>query len=270
MEAARVAALRGHDVTLYEKSNKLGGLLPIAALVKGTEIEDLPAIVRYLKRQTTKLGVKIKLGKEVNLSVIEEIKPDVVILAAGGIPTIPEIAGINRRNVVSSADLHRKLRFYLRFFRPKALRWLTRFWMPIGKRVVIIGGRIQGCELGEFLTKRGRKVTIVDTTEALGEGMVDFQFFQLSIWFRKKGVTMMGGVQYVEITDKGLTIITKEGNRQTIEADTIVPAVPLAPNTGLLKSLERKVPETYAIGDCSEPRLIADAIADGSRIARAI
>jgi 2,4-dienoyl-CoA reductase (NADPH2) len=270
MEAARVAALRGHDVTLYEKSNKLGGLMPIAALVKGTDIEDLPAIVRYLKRQITKLGVKIRLGKEVNLSVIEEIKPDVVILAVGGIPTIPEIARINRRNVVSNADLHRKLRFYLRFFRPKALRWLTRFWMPIGKRVVIIGGRIQGCELGEFLTKRGRKVTIVDTTEALGEGLVDFQFFQLSMWFRKKGVTMMGGVQYVEITDKGLTIITKEGKRQTIEADTIVPAVPLAPNTGLLKSLDGKVPEIYAIGDCSEPRLIVDAIADGSRIARAI
>ena len=81
---------------------------------------------------------------------------------------------------------------------------------------------------------------------------------------------MMTGVKYEEITDKGLTIITKEGKRQTIEADTIVPAMPLTPNTELLKTLEGKVPEIYAIGDCREPRLIIDAIADGSRIARAI
>ena len=270
MEAARVAALRGHDVTLYEKSNKLGGLLPVAAMVKGTEIEDLPAIVRYLKRQMSRLGVKIKLGKEVNPSVIEKIKPDVVILATGGLPATPEIVGINSPNVLSSADLYRQLRFYFRVLGPNTLRWLTRFFMPVGKRVVIIGGSIHGCELGEFLTRRGRKVTIVDTAEALGEGMVDVIMSHLFMWFQKKGVTLMSGVKYVEITDKGLTIITKDGNRQTIEADSIIPAIPLAPNTGLLKSLEGKVPEIYAIGDCREPHLIVDAIGDGSRVARAI
>ena len=270
MEAARVAALRGHQVILYEREHKLGGLLPVAAVVKGLEIEDLPALVRYLERQITKLGVKIRLGKEVALSVIEEIKPDVVILATGGVPAVPEIPGIKRRNVVSSAGLHRRLNFYLRFLGPRAMRWLTRFWMPIGKRVVIIGGGIQGCELGEFLVKRGRKVTIVDTAEALGEGMVDVLMSYLFMWFQKRGVTMMSGVKYVEITDKGLTIITKEGKRQTIEADSIVLAMPLAPNTGWLKSLEGKVPEIYAIGDCREPLLIVDAIADGWRIARAI
>jgi len=238
--------------------------------VKGTEFEDLPVMVRYLERQITKLGVKIRLGKEVNLSVIEKIKPDVVILATGGIPTIPEITGINKHYVISSTDLHRKLNFYLRFLGPRTLRWLTRFWMPIGKRVVIIGGGIQGCELGEFLVKRGRKVTIVDTAEALGEGMVDVLMSYLFMWFKKKGVTMMSGVKYVEITDKGLTIINKEGERQTIEADSIVPAMPLAPDTQLLKSLEEKVPEIYAIGDCRQPLLIVDAIADGWRVARVI
>ena len=64
MEAARVAAIRGHDVTLFEKSSKLGGLLPLAAVVKGLEIEDLPAFIRYYEDQLTKLGVKIRLGKE--------------------------------------------------------------------------------------------------------------------------------------------------------------------------------------------------------------
>jgi 2,4-dienoyl-CoA reductase (NADPH2) len=270
MEAARVAALRGHDVTLYEKSNKLGGLLLMAAMVKGTELEDLPAIIRYLRRQITGLGVKVRLGKEVNLSVIEEIKPDVVILATGGVPALPEIVGIKGRNVISSADMQRRLKFYFRFLGPKTLRWLTRFFLPVGKRVVIIGGGIHGCELGEFLTRRGRKVTIVDTAETLGAGMVDVMMNHLFIWFGKKGVSLISGVKDMEITGTGLTFIDREGKRQTIAVDSIIPALPLAPDTSLGKSLEGKVTEIYAIGDCREPRLIVDAIADGSRAARAI
>jgi len=129
---------------------------------------------------------------------------------------------------------------------------------------------IQGCELAEFLVKRGRRVTIVDTAEEMGEGMVDNTKIRLLWWLSKRGVIMMTGVRYEEITDKGLTIITKEGERQTIAADTILSAVPLIPNTELLKSLEGKVPKIHAIGDCKEPRLIIDAIADGSRIAHDI
>jgi pyruvate/2-oxoglutarate dehydrogenase complex dihydrolipoamide dehydrogenase (E3) component len=81
---------------------------------------------------------------------------------------------------------------------------------------------------------------------------------------------MMTGIKYEEITDNGVTILTKEGKRETIEADTILPAAPLMPNNGLLKILEGKIPEIYPIGDCKDPQLIVDAIADGSRIARII
>jgi 2,4-dienoyl-CoA reductase (NADPH2) len=270
MEAARVAALRGHEVTLYDRAHKLGGSLPMAALVKGLEIEDLPAIIHYFKGQITKLGVNIRLGKEFNSSEIKKIRPDVVIWAAGGMDVIPNMPGISRRNVVSSADLHNTLSVYLRFLGPRVLRWLTRFWMPLGKRVVIIGGAIQSCQLAEFLVKRGRKVTIVDTAEELGEGLIPERKNRLFLWFRKKGVTSMSGVKLGEITDKGLTITTKEGERLTIEADSILPAMPLAPNTELLKSLEGKVPEIYPIGDCKEPGLIPDAIAAGWQVANKI
>jgi 2,4-dienoyl-CoA reductase (NADPH2) len=205
-----------------------------------------------------------------NASTIEEAKPDVVILATGSIPTVPKITGIDHRHVITIPALHRKLKFYLRFLGPRILGWLTRFWMPVGKRVVIIGGRVHGCELAEFLVKRGRKVTIVDTGEALGEGMVEFRKLHLLEWFSKKGVAMMTRVKEMEITDKGVTIITKEGNKETIEADSVIPAVAWAPNIGLLKSLEGKVSEVYAIGDCQEPKLIVDAIGDGSRVGHAI
>jgi 2,4-dienoyl-CoA reductase (NADPH2) len=271
MEAARVAALRGHDVTLFDKANKLGGLLPVATIVKGTELEDLPAMVRYLERQLNKLDVKINLGKEVNLSKIERLKPDAVILATGGLPALPEIEGVDGPNVVSGGELHRRLKFFLRFLEPATLRWLTKFYLPVGKRVVIIGGDIQGCELGEFLTKRGRKVTIVDQSETIGKGMVDVLQAYLFRWFGKKGVVMISGVkEYVAITDKGLTIIDSEGEKQTIAADTIIPALPLTPDTGLYESLKGKVPEVYAIGDCQEPLLIVDAISAGMQAARGI
>jgi len=84
------------------------------------------------------------------------------------------------------------------------------------------------------------------------------------------GVTMLTGVKYEEVTDRGLTITTKEGERQIIEADAIVLAAGAKPNRRLSQALEGKVPEVYDIGDCTEPRGIAQAIADGYRIGRRI
>jgi 2,4-dienoyl-CoA reductase (NADPH2) len=270
MEAARVAALRGHEVTLYEGSRKLGGLLPLASLVKGLEIEDLPAIVRYLRRQIKELGVAVHLGEEVTPELVEKVKPDVVFIATGGVPEQPKIPGIERPIVKSNAQLHGMLKMYLRFFGPKLLRWLTKFWMPLGKRVVVVGGGIHGCEMAEFLVKRGRKVTIVEATDALGDGMVTRVKPHLFRWFDRKGVRVFTGAVIDEITDRGLVIKTKEGKRETIEADNVAVALPLAPDTRLLDSITGKAPEVYAIGDCNKPGLIADAIADGWKRANAI
>jgi len=270
MEAARVVALRGHDVTLYEKSTRPGGLLAIAALVKGTELEDLPAMIRYLKRQIKQLGVKIQTGRELNAADIIATQPDAVIVATGGLPAAPEIPGIDRPNVVSTAALHRRLKFFLRFLGPGVLRWLTRLWMPVGRRVVVIGGGLHGCELAEFLTRRGRQVTIVTAEANLGEGMVDVLMAYLFGWFQRKGVGMVSGVKQMEVTAAGLEIVTAEGERRVIAADTVIPALPLRPNMELYDSLKGKVPEIYAVGDCQEPLLIADAIGTGLRTTRHI
>ena len=270
MEAARVAAKRGHEVTLVERAGRLGGLLQMAAMVKGLEIEDLPAIVRYFSGQLKKLGVTVRLSTELTGEIIEELKPDVLVVATGGTPTVPDIPGINGPNVVKNTDLHRMLRFFLRFIGPATLRSLTRLWMPIGKRVVIIGGGIQGCELAEFLVKRNRKVTIVDSTEELGIDMIQHLRQQLFWWFREKGVELLPGVKPVAITAKGLTVLTKQGYNRTIPADSIVPAVPMKSNTKLMEEFREKVSEVYTVGDCSNPGIIADAIADGWRVGNAI
>jgi 2,4-dienoyl-CoA reductase (NADPH2) len=270
MEAARVAAIRGHKVTLYERASRLGGYLNLAALIKGIELEDLPAMIRYLKIQLDKLGVTIKLGEEVTGALIEEIKPDVVIVATGGTLTVPEIVGIENKNVVTSPALHRQVKPYLRLLGPRALGWLTKFWLPIGKNVVIIGNGLHGCEIAEFLIKRGRQVTIVDSAEVPGEGMIDFRLGLFLEWFSRRGMTMFNGVRAMEITDEGMIVSTKDGEKKILQADSIIPTSPLKPNTELLKSLEGKAPEVYAIGDCREPRRIVNAIADGWRIGNEI
>ncbi|MBN1756219.1 FAD-dependent oxidoreductase, partial [bacterium] len=267
MEAARVSALRGHEVILYEKTNKLGGLVPLASMIRELEMQEEMVLVRYLKTQITKLGVKIRLGQEFDPSFIERDKPDVVFLAAGGINEAPDIPGIDKHIVINSADLHRKLRFYLRFMNPDNLRWLTKFWMPIGKRVIIIGVGHQGLELAMFLIKRGRKVTIVDTIEPFTGIRKSLMNKLLLVWFRMKEVPLITNVQSMDISENGLTLIMKDGDRRKIEADNIIPTLPLKPNTGLVKSLEGKVPEIYTVGDCNESGLIVDAIGSSWRIA---
>jgi len=270
LESARVAALRGHDVTLYEKSGWLGGLLPLAAIIKGTEVEDLPSIVNYLKGQMDKLGVKVELNRNVDAALVEKIRPDVVILAVGGLAAVPDIPGINKKKVVGGPALHQKLKFYLKVFNPRVMGWLTKFWMPLGNRVVIIGAGVQGCELAEFLVRRGRQVTLVDTSMNLGQGMVGVKLGQLVPWLMKKGTAIITGVKSMEVTDNGLNVITKDGQSQTIPADSIVTALPLQSNTALLDSLKGRVLELYAVGDCRQPDLIVDAIATGLRTAKNI
>jgi len=138
--------------------------------------------------------------------------------------------------------------------------------MPVGKTVIIIGGAIQGCQLGEFLVKRGRKVTIVDEGKEMGAGLASERKTRLFAWFRKKGIVLMPGVKLEEITDQGLVVTDADGRRQLLEADNIIPALPYAPNDLPLKELEAVVPEVYAIGDCISPAIIPDAIAGGWKV----
>lgn len=270
LEAARVAALRGHKVTLYEREHKLGGLVPLAAMIKGVEIEDLPAIVRYLETQIKKTGVEIILGKEANLELIQKIKPDVVFLATGGKNINPEIRGIKSNIVISSLDLHRRAKSLLRFLSPGFLNWLTRFWIPIGKKIIVIGGLIQGCQIAEFLVKRGKEVTIVEESDEVGNGIPEAKRIRLLSWLAKKGVKLLAEVKLEGITDRGLNIISKKGEKLMIQADNIIVALPFRANTEIFESLQGKVPEIYLVGDCKSPGLIVDAIADGSQVARII
>jgi 2,4-dienoyl-CoA reductase (NADPH2) len=271
MEAARVAAIRGHHVSLIEKQGFLGGSLPLAAMVKGFEREDFLSFVYYLSNQMGKLGVDVRLGKEADKSIVKEISPDVLIIATGGVHNIPDIPGIHGSNVITSQMLHKKIKGYIKFPGPKILSRLTHYWMPIGKNVVIMGGGIHGCQTAAFLIKRNRRVTIVETGSTIGNGLLDTNIKTLLLnWLTSKGTAMLAGVKYEEIKNRGLSISDKDGKKQVIQADTILTALPLLPDTTFLKSLEGAAPEVYSVGDCHDPQLTVNAIADGYRIGMVI
>jgi 2,4-dienoyl-CoA reductase (NADPH2) len=110
----------------------------------------------------------------------------------------------------------------------------------------------------------------VDSDTEMGKGIVLTYKFRVFYWLEQKGVPLFSGVKYEGITDKGLNITTKEGEKKLLEADAIIPALPMVPDTELAKRLEGTAPKIYQIGDCVDPALIVDAIAEGSRLGRAI
>lgn len=268
MEAARVAALRGHEAVLLDKSRLVGGLMPLAAVVKDLEGEAVLDTIRYFESQLKSLGVTRTMGKELDPTIIRDIRPDVVVLAIGGVSRVPDIPGIEGPNVLSSSKLHASLQRAVRSLGARSLERLTRFWMPVGKSVVVIGGGVQGCQLAEFLIKRGRKVTIVETAAEMGEGLLAEDPFRLLPWLRQRGATLLTGVTHERITDDGFVIRTDHGKKLTLQADSIMIALPLdpAPDLGPLA----EVADTYRIGDCREPGYMHNAIADGFRMGMTI
>jgi len=265
MEAARLAALKGHDVNLYEQNNKLGGLLPLASLVKDTQMLDILALIKYYRVQLANAEVKIQCNKELKSSNVADLKPDILIIAAGPVHDKLNIPGIDRKDVKTSSDFHKLMKFYLKIFSPPMLEKLTRIWMPVGKRVVVIGGAIHGCELAEFLTKRHRQVTIVHTEDTFGAGIPMEDQLRLFPWFDRKGVARYAGVKYEKISDDGLEITTKQGQRQTLKADSYVLALPMLSNHDIVEKFSSQIKPAMVIGSCATAGLIVDAILDGAK-----
>lgn len=268
MEAARVAAQKGHRVTLLSRDRQLGGLMRVAAMVKGQEIEELEKMITYYQRHLTALGVTIGPVRQVTPERVAELKPDRLILATGGVPTTPDIPGLDScRKVVKGARLMEVLRRVLGFIGPDTARKLTQWWMPLGKRVVIIGGAIQGCELAEFLVKRGRQVTLVHPgdPQTLGDGLTALGKTSLFPWLERHGVEIIAGARCEGIGNEGLMLATDRGKPRLLEADSFVTAMPLAPDTTLLESYRGVAPVVKTVGDCADPGLILTAVNSAAR-----
>ncbi len=250
MEAARVLKERGHNVCLYEKSDKLGGLWNIAALDPSKA--HFAAVTDYLSRGLRKVGVPIFIKMEVTSQLVHKEKPDAVVLATGATPRSLNVPGIDGRNVVQAVDV-------------------LIGEAKVGQRVVVVGGRLVGMETALMLAEQGKKVSIV-TLLGLGEDGVPLErniFVVLRERLVEHGVVIYANSPVLEISEKGI-YFAWEKELEFVPADTIVLAVGLKPENNLAEELKRIVPEFYAIGDCVEPRNALEAINEGAEIARKI
>jgi 2-enoate reductase len=240
MEAARVAALMGHKATLYEKRDRLGGHL-IEGSVPPFK-HDLELLRDYYVTMLGKLGVKTVLGKGVTPKLVQEMKPDVVIIATGSTPIIPEIPGIDKDKVVSAIDLL--------LGRKKA-----------GGRVVVAGGGLVGCETAIYLAQNGKRVTIVEMLDEIIPDVFEANKQYLYKMLAENGVSVLTNTNLVRVTDDSAVVINQFRRYEAkLPADTIVIAMGLKPERGLVKALEGKVKELHTIGDCEGPGRIMDAV----------
>jgi pyruvate/2-oxoglutarate dehydrogenase complex dihydrolipoamide dehydrogenase (E3) component len=246
METARVAALKGHSVTLWEKKTKLGGQLLYGCMPPH---KDRIEVLRgYLERQIIKAGVKVELGFEATAEKIQAFKPDVVVFAAGGLPFTPPIPNRGDIPVLQFVDVLSGA-------------------AEVGERAVIIGGGLVGCELAEYLAEKGKKVTVTNILPEMAEGVSPVLRGYLLDRLVEKGVELLTNVAYDHFGPEGVFLSTKEGTRRTIQADTIILAAGFTPCRQLYEEIKEKVPEIKLVGDCVEARSIRDAIADGYRVA---
>lgn len=251
MEAARIAAMRGHDVTLYGKEKQMGGQLLAAAKPPGKD--KMLWIRDYEETQLKKLKVNIRLATEVTPELMEIEKPDAVILATGAEPAIPDIKGIRGKNAVKAVDV------------------LSDKVELSNQKVVIAGGGMIGAEVGEFLLDRGNEVIIVEMLPAIACDMEPLNRLGLMEALEGRDIVFLTNMEIQEITSKGvLAIDKKSGEKQLVEGDTVVLAFGSKSVSYLSEYLKDNVPELYTAGDCVEPRGLEEAVYEGSLFARRI
>jgi 2,4-dienoyl-CoA reductase-like NADH-dependent reductase (Old Yellow Enzyme family)/thioredoxin reductase len=261
MEAARIATLRGHKVTLIEKDSELGGMVAALALTKLTG--EFRNIVDYLAAQMRKLKVDVRVCKEATIADVQELKPDVIIIAAGSSMVIPEVAK-GKPGVMSHIEACRRQR-------------------EIGQKVVIWG--LVATELAISLAEEGKDVIM------MGRGGEDtlarYAPWERRYWLlgkltdlnvvretplttRLNNPKILYYVDVEDITAEGIKIVFKGGEKRVLPYDTFIISRERVANDSLFTQLQGKAAEVYKIGDCSEVGDIQKAIWGANEVARKI
>ena len=248
MEAARVAALRGHRVTLYDNRDQLGGQMLYADLPphKG----EWQEYIRYLSVQLKKRDVEVKLNQKVEADEIIAAGPDAVILATGARSLIPAIAGVKGDHVATCVEV------------------LTG-QKAAGDRVVIIGAGSVGCETAEYLIEQGKKVTLLEMQDDIGPDVDYWNRWVLLDRLNNTDIRMVVNARAEEITSGGVQV-NVGGQSEFITADSVVLAAGAQSHNPLLARLDGKVKELHSIGDCAKPQKVRQAVDAGFRLGMTI
>jgi 2,4-dienoyl-CoA reductase (NADPH2) len=288
MEAARVAALRGHRVTLVEREPRLGGTLLFSSVV----YEPNGELASWLEGELRRLGVEVRLGVEATPELLRGFVADAVVIAVGARREAPRVPGAELPHVLSGdalrallgggkeaaaalSPLERALvgagRRLLRLGeRPDRVRELSRRWMPLGRRVAVLGGGLVGLELAEFLVERGRRVTVLEEGAELAPQMAIPRRWRTLHILRAHGAELLARVKVERFTERGLEIETAEGGKRAIEADQVLLATGVVPDRRLAEAAQRLGLEAHVVGDAERVGYLEGAILSGTRVARAL
>ncbi|WP_042462050.1 oxidoreductase [Neobacillus dielmonensis] len=243
MEAARVASLRGHDVTLIEKETEAGGKFDI--LATPPEKDSFLLYKEFLTREVAKLGVKVVQAAVTSAQDLASYEPDHVIVATGSRQTVPPIKGANLDHVVIAEDvLNGK---------------------EVGENVAIIGGGLVGTETAKYLAEAGKNVTIIEMASAIGNGVGPTFAGHLFEFLAKRNVQLITNAKVMEINEGQVVLEDRE-----IAADHVIIAAGYTPNNHLVEELKAVYPSVETIGDVNSPRRIIDATAEAFLVAAQI
>ncbi len=253
MEVARVAALRGHTVSLYEAEAITGGGQLAMAQVPPFK-EKIGWLREYMTRQLASLPVDVHLGSRVTAASVEKESPDVLVVATGAVPLIPDIPGIHGENVVTAHEL------------------LMSEAVPQGKRVVVLGGRQVGCETAEYMAMHGNTVTVLARSPAsqLAEDAPPTYRAALLRRLTKASVEIVAEHDVTDIRSDELTARGPEDTVRLLPVDLVVIARGAVPQRSLPDEVAYLVAEVHVIGDSQEPRTIAEATYEGTLLGRQI
>jgi NADPH-dependent 2,4-dienoyl-CoA reductase/sulfur reductase-like enzyme len=246
MKAAEIAALRGHQVTLYEEKQKLGGKFLVAAIPPRKQV--LKEFIDQLARQMQKLPIKIILGKAFTPASLRRGKPDVVIVAIGGRPYFPAIDGIRDSGAISVED---------------ALSGSV----SLGRKILVVGGGGIGAEVADHLSEIGKEVILVEMLEGIALDLVAHLQYFLNKRLKEKGVQILTSTKAIRFEKDGLWVQDSKGTRKLEGFDSVVIALGSVPNDKLAESLKGKVPAVYVVGDASKPREVMEALIEGEEVA---
>lgn len=270
MDAARRLCAAGHRVTLIERSPRLGGTVRFAGLA----YEPNERLLRWLVREVEESGAEIHLGTEATPALLAGLQPDHVIVATGAVRGMPEIPGNDLPHVFSGDDmrkmmfgessdeLKRKTSLFTRIATKVGaatgatanldlVRKATRAWMPLGDRVVIIGGELVGIELAEFLHERGRTVTVIEEAPRLGKGLTLVRRMRILSELAEHGVELCGGASEIAISKEAVHFTDAGGNARAAPADTVIVAQGATGDLSLAESLRAAGFAVTSIGDAN-------------------
>lgn len=289
LSAALTAAREGHKVTVFERGPRIGGCLVLSSVFSPM----YERLIKYYKAVLPKYpNIDIRCNKKVTAEFVKKCAPEVVIVAVGGECIDGDMPGTDGKNVVRSHDFLELLNgrppqkpgivnkvlwnagyVFLHFiYTPKLINFALKLpspW-PVGKKVAIIGGGLPGCEMGMKLTGGWRKMNIFETGKIGYDVGSSERFIVRNTFKTADDVEMHEKSRVVSITDSGVYAVNENGQEDFYEANTVAVTLGFKENRELYEQVKDLAPQVFIVGDCNEPKRMADATKAGYRAAASI